>query len=42
MWVGLMLLVESRILDVLLGSVEMLLLLAMLIGAYVLGWEAFN
>ncbi|KAK3819868.1 MAG: hypothetical protein J3Q66DRAFT_335696 [Benniella sp.] len=41
MWVGLMLLVESRVLDVLLGSVEMLLLLAMLIGAYVLGWKTY-
>ncbi|KAF9365495.1 hypothetical protein BGX34_009834 [Mortierella sp. NVP85] len=41
MWVGLMLLVESRILDVMLGSLEMALLLAMLIGAYVLGWKSY-
>lgn len=37
-----MMLVESRILDMLLGSIEMLILLAMLIAAYTIGWTVFQ
>jgi len=33
-----MLLLESRIVNLVLGSIEMLLLLAMLIAAYTIGW----
>ncbi|KAF9309271.1 hypothetical protein BG003_009949 [Podila horticola] len=42
MWALLMMLVESRILDMMLGSMEMLILLAMLIAAYSIGWEAVH
>ncbi|KAG0353738.1 hypothetical protein BG005_007033 [Podila minutissima] len=42
MWALLMMLVESRILDMVLGSMEMLILLAMLIAAYSMGWEVFR
>ncbi|KAG0323609.1 hypothetical protein BG000_002564 [Podila horticola] len=42
MWALLMMLVESRILDMMLGSIEMLILLAMLIAAYSIGWEAVH
>lgn len=38
MWALLMMFVESRILDMVLGSMEMLILLAMLIAAYSIGW----
>lgn len=38
MWAGMLMLVESRIIDVVFGTIQMLLLLAMLIGAYCLGW----
>jgi hypothetical protein len=38
MWAGMLMLVESRIIDVAFGTIQMLLLLAMLIGAYCLGW----
>ncbi|KAG0017683.1 hypothetical protein BGZ82_000681 [Podila clonocystis] len=42
MWALLMMLVESRILDMVLGSLEMLILLAMLIATYSTGWEVFH
>ncbi|KAF9188021.1 hypothetical protein BGZ51_000894 [Haplosporangium sp. Z 767] len=37
-WAGLMMLIESRILDMVMGTIEMVLLLAMLIAAYAIGW----
>ncbi|KAG0053900.1 hypothetical protein BGZ83_000213 [Gryganskiella cystojenkinii] len=40
-WAGMMMLIESRIIDAILGSIEMLLLLAMLVAAYSIGWIIF-
>ncbi|KAG0265400.1 hypothetical protein BG011_004785 [Mortierella polycephala] len=37
-WAGLMMLIESRILDMVMGTIKMMLLLAMLIAAYTIGW----
>ncbi|KAF9202899.1 hypothetical protein BGZ59_001916, partial [Podila verticillata] len=42
MWALLIMLVESRILDMVLGSIEMLILLAMLIAAYSIGWTVLQ
>ncbi|CAO3564668.1 unnamed protein product [Mortierella alpina] len=39
LWAILMLLIESRIIDMILGTFQMLLLLAMLIAAYSVGWS---
>ncbi|KAG0286166.1 hypothetical protein BGZ98_005197, partial [Dissophora globulifera] len=39
LWAGLVMVIDFRIIDIVLGSVEMLLLLAMLIVAYSVGWR---
>ncbi|GJJ76526.1 hypothetical protein EMPS_08885 [Entomortierella parvispora] len=41
-WASLMMLIENRIIDMVLGSIEMLLLLAMLIAAYAIGWTVID
>ncbi|KAF9141360.1 hypothetical protein BGX30_004949 [Mortierella sp. GBA39] len=41
-WAGLMMLIESRLIDLILGTLQMLLLLGILIAAYVIGWFVLN
>ncbi|OAQ32332.1 hypothetical protein K457DRAFT_889264 [Linnemannia elongata AG-77] len=41
-WAGLIMLIESRIIDLLLGTLEMLLLLGIFICAYALGWSVLD
>ncbi|KAI1308447.1 hypothetical protein EDD11_004270 [Mortierella claussenii] len=41
LWAGIIMMVENRILDFILGGLEMLLILAMLIAAYAVGWWLF-
>ncbi|KAG0275800.1 hypothetical protein BGZ95_008350 [Linnemannia exigua] len=42
LWAGLMMLIESRIIDVILGTLQMLILLAILIAAYAIGWAVLD
>ncbi|KAF9539273.1 hypothetical protein EC957_005588 [Mortierella hygrophila] len=41
-WAGLMMLIESRVIDMMLGTLQMLLLLGIFIAAYVVGWSVFD
>ncbi|KAK3845304.1 MAG: hypothetical protein J3R72DRAFT_436450 [Linnemannia gamsii] len=41
-WAGMMMMIESRIIDVVLGTLQMLILLAILITAYVMGWAVLD
>ncbi|KAG0208881.1 hypothetical protein BGX28_000280 [Mortierella sp. GBA30] len=42
LWACLLMLVENRIIDMILGSLQMVLLLAMLIAAYSIGWTVLS
>ncbi|KAF9428255.1 hypothetical protein BGZ94_002963 [Podila epigama] len=42
LWAGVMILVESRILDLMMGALAMIILLAMLIAAYSMGWAVMH
>ncbi|KAG0294877.1 hypothetical protein BGZ96_000288 [Linnemannia gamsii] len=37
-WAGITMLIESRVIDIILGSLQMLILLAILVAAYAIGW----
>ncbi|KAG0307121.1 hypothetical protein BGZ97_000504, partial [Linnemannia gamsii] len=41
-WAGMMMLIESRVIDMILGSLQMLILLAILIAAYAIGWSVLD
>ncbi|KAF8948021.1 hypothetical protein BGZ47_006884 [Haplosporangium gracile] len=41
-WAGLIMLIESRVIDLIMGTLEMLLLLGILIAAYVVGWNVLH
>ncbi|KAF9106594.1 hypothetical protein BGX29_008996 [Mortierella sp. GBA35] len=41
-WAGLVMVIESRIIDVVLGSLQILILLAILIAAYAIGWVVLD
>ncbi|KAG0379642.1 hypothetical protein BGX24_012357 [Mortierella sp. AD032] len=41
-WAGMMMMIESRIIDVVLGTLQMLILLAILITAFVMGWAVLD
>ncbi|KAF9117410.1 hypothetical protein BGW39_002214 [Mortierella sp. 14UC] len=38
-WAGLMMLIESRIIDLIMGFIQMVILLAILIAAFAIGWD---
>ncbi|KAK3808149.1 MAG: hypothetical protein JOS17DRAFT_766001 [Linnemannia elongata] len=42
LWAGLMMVIESRVIDLILGTIEMLLLFAILIIAFVVGWSVLD
>jgi hypothetical protein len=41
-WAGLMMLIESRVIDLILGTLAMLLLLGIFIANYVIGWSVLD
>ncbi|KAF9155960.1 hypothetical protein BG015_007867 [Linnemannia schmuckeri] len=41
-WAGLMMVIESRVIDLIMGTLQMLLLLGILIAAYVVGWDVLH